>query len=133
MHSSQTQIRVRYEETDQMGVVYHAKYFHWFEVARIHFLDEIGHPYKELEENGYFLPVLECSASFKQAAHFDDKLIIETEVSFPSMLKLSAEYKVVRNHSIIANGKTVHAFVSKEGKVMRPPSSFVEVMRQNSD
>ena len=46
MHSSQTQIRVRYEETDQMGVVYHAKYFHWFEVARIHFLDEIGHPYK---------------------------------------------------------------------------------------
>ena len=78
---------------------------YWFEVARIHFLDEIGHPYKELEENGYFLPVLECSASFKQAAHFDDKLIIEMKVSFPSMLKLSAEYCLLGNIQLLLLGK----------------------------
>ena len=55
-----TSIRVRYQETDKMGIAYHGNYFTWLEVARIHLLDSIGCPYKELEEDGYFLPVIRC-------------------------------------------------------------------------
>ncbi len=128
MLSSSTKIRVRYEETDQMGVVYHAKYFNWFEVARIQLLDEIGIPYKELEKEGYFLPVLSCSAIFKHPAHFDDRLIIMLEISLASLLRLKVAYEVWRKDLMIATGTTEHAFISKDGKVIRPPASFVTLL-----
>ena len=105
MSRSQTEIRVRYEETDQMGVVYHAKYFSWFEVSRIQLLDEIGQPYKQLEEKGYFLPVLSCSASFIKPAHFDDRLLIDTNAFFVSSIKLAIEYEVYRDDELIAKAK----------------------------
>mgnify|MGYP000057300002 FL=1 len=128
MLSSSTKIRVRYEETDQMGVVYHAKYFNWFEVARVQLLDEIGIPYKELEKEGYFLPVLSCSAIFKHPAHFDDRLIIMLEISLASLLRLKVAYEVWRKDLMIATGTTEHAFISKDGKVIRPPASFVTLL-----
>ena len=128
MLSSSTKIRVRYEETDQMGVVYHAKYFNWFEVARVQLLDEIGIPYKELEKEGYFLPVLSCSAIFKHPAHFDDRLIIKLEISLASLLRLKVAYEVWRKDLMIATGTTQHAFISKDGKVIRPPASFVTLL-----
>ena len=128
MLSSSTEIRVRYEETDQMGVVYHAKYFNWFEVARIQLLDDIGIPYKELEKEGYFLPVLSCSAIFKHPAHFDDRLIIKLEISLASLLRLKVAYEVWRKDLMIATGTTEHAFISKDGKVIRPPASFVTLL-----
>ena len=128
MLSSSTKIRVRYEETDKMGVVYHAKYFNWFEVARIQLLDEIGIPYKELEKEGYFLPVLSCSAIFKHPAHFDDRLIIKLEISLASLLRLKVAYEVWRKDLMIATGTTEHAFISKDGKVIRPPASFVTLL-----
>ena len=128
MLSSSTEIRVRYEETDQMGVVYHAKYFTWFEVARIQLLDEIGIPYKELEREGYFLPVLSCSAIFKHPARFDDRLIIKLKIYLSSLLRLKISYKVLRKDLMIATGTTEHAFISKEGKVIRPPASFVKLL-----
>ena len=128
MLSSSTEIRVRYEETDQMGVVYHAKYFNWFEVARVQLLDEIGIPYKELEKEGYFLPVLSCSAIFKHPAHFDDRLIIMLEISLASLLRLKVAYEVWRKDLMIATGTTEHAFISKDGKVIRPPASFVTLL-----
>lgn len=128
MLSSSTKIRVRYEETDQMGVVYHAKYFNWFEVARVQLLDEIGIPYKELEKEGYFLPVLSCSAIFKHPAHFDDRLIIKLEISLASLLRLKVAYEVWRKDLMIATGTTEHAFISKDGKVIRPPASFVTLL-----
>ena len=128
MLSSSSELRVRYEETDQMGVVYHAKYFNWFEVARIQLLDEIGIPYKELEKEGYFLPVLSCSAIFKHPAHFDDRLIIKLEISLASLLRLKVAYEVWRKDLMIATGTTEHAFISKDGKVIRPPASFVTLL-----
>ncbi len=128
MLSSSTEIRVRYEETDQMGVVYHAKYFTWFEVARIQLLDEIGIPYKELEREGYFLPVLSCSAIFKHPAQFDDRLIIKLKIYLSSLLRLKISYKVLRKDLMIATGSTEHAFISKEGKVIRPPASFIKLL-----
>ena len=132
MLCSKTEIRVRYEETDQMGVVYHAKYFSWFEVARVHLLDEIGHPYKKLEKKGFFLPVLSCMATFYKPARFDDRLTIKTKAGFDSLLKLSLQYQVLRENDLIASGTTVHAFVSEKGKPVRPPSSFSVFFRSQS-
>jgi acyl-CoA thioester hydrolase len=129
MHGSEAKIRVRYEETDKMGIVYHANYFQWFEVARIQFLDEIGMPYKGLEEDGYFLPVLECTASFKMPARFDDRVSIISNVGFQSPLRLYIEYHVFRGREKLAEGSTTHAFVCNQGKVIRPPDLFTKLVK----
>ena len=80
---SEKEIRVRYAETDKMGITYHSNYFVWFEVARIHLLDELGVVYKNLEAEGYFLPVVECNARFLAPVRFDDvvKIVTELEIS----------------------------------------------------
>jgi len=129
MQGFETKIRVRYEETDKMGIVYHAKYFHWFEVARIQLLDEIGMPYKSLEQNGFFLPVLDCYATFKKPAQFDDRLSVFADASFQSLLRLKIKYQVFRGSEKLALGSTTHAFVDGEGKVVRPPESFAKFIQ----
>ena len=63
---SAIEVKVRYQETDQMGVVYHGNYFTWFEIARVQLLEDLGFPYRELEKKGYFLPVLHCSCDFSK-------------------------------------------------------------------
>ena len=84
MLSASVDIRVRYKETDKMGVVYHSNYFTWFEVARIELLDNLQCPYKELEKDGFLLPVLSCNASFHLPALFDDRLIVTVKIrDFP--------------------------------------------------
>jgi len=129
MQGFETKIRVRYEETDKMGIVYHAKYFHWFEVARIQLLDEIGMPYKSLEQNGFFLPVLDCYATFKKPAQFDDRLSVFADASFQSLLRLKIKYQVFRGSEKLALGSTTHAFVDGDGKVVRPPESFAKFIQ----
>lgn len=129
MQGFETKIRVRYEETDKMGIVYHANYFHWFEVARIQLLDEIGMPYKSLEQKGFFLPVLDCDATFKKPAHFDDRLTVLADASFQSLLRLKIKYQVFRGPEKLASGSTTHAFVDDQGKVVRPPKSFAQFIQ----
>ena len=90
-----TEIRVRYAETDKMGVVYHANYFVWFESVRIQLLDDLGLPYNDLEERGYFLPVLECRAKFLQPAHFDDRLTVT--VAIDVIVKIGTLIKIITN------------------------------------
>ena len=121
-----TSIRVRYQETDKMGIAYHGNYFTWLEVARIHLLDSIGCPYKELEENGYFLPVIRCECEYKSPARFDD--IIDVVVHLPALkqAKVNLEYSLKKGETLIANAKTSHAFVDFSGRVIKPPGKFVE-------
>ncbi len=132
MIQSKTDIRVRYEETDKMGIVYHAKYLIWFEVARIDLLDQIGYPYVKLEEDGHFLPVLEVEANFRKPAKFDDFITIFVELSQPSILKMKICYKVKRGEELLATGKTKHAFVSSEGRPVRPPEKLVNLIEKYS-
>ena len=121
-----TSIRVRYQETDKMGIAYHGNYFTWLEVARIHLLDSIGCPYKELEENGYFLPVIRCECEYKSPARFDD--IIDVVVHLPALkqARVNLEYSLKKGETLIANAKTSHAFVDFSGRVIKPPGKFVE-------
>ena len=80
MLSFSTQIRVRYAETDMMGIAYYSNYFIWFEIARVHMLDEIGLSYKEIERAGYRLPVLEAQARYLQPAQFDDIVTLKASI-----------------------------------------------------
>ena len=124
MLSSTTQVRVRYAETDMMGVVYHANYFTWFEAARIQLLDDLGLPYRELDKRGYLLPVLECEAKFILPARFDDRLSVQVRIEELPIARIEARYEVQREEHTLATGRTTHAFMSPEGRIIRPPKEF---------
>ncbi len=128
MIQSSVQVTVRYAETDMMGIVYHANYLPWFEVGRTTLLKEIGVPYRKLEEEGFRLPVLEVSAKYLRPAVYDDTLDIVTTLRERPLLRIYLEYEVRRSGEILATGTTVHAFVDREGRPVRPPAWAVEMI-----
>ena len=125
MIRSQTTLRVRYVETDNMGVVYHGNYFAWFEVGRVHLLDELGFPYKELEAQGYLLPVLEAHATFKNPARFDDRVTVACVIPEAPRARVRLEYEVTLGEKRLVTGYTVHGFMSPDGRAMKPPEAFL--------
>jgi acyl-CoA thioester hydrolase len=127
MIRSQAQVVVRYAETDMMGVVYHGSYLPWFEVGRTTLLKELGLAYRQLEADGYRLPVLEVSAKYFRPALYDDTLTIVTILREKPLLRIRLEYEVRRGEELLATGATVHAFIDREGKPVRPPVSAVAV------
>jgi acyl-CoA thioester hydrolase len=123
---SRTEVTVRYAETDMMGVVYHANYLTWFEIGRTQLMKEIGMPYTRLEAEGYRLPVLEVSAKFLRPAVYDDTLTILTALRERPILRIRLEYEVRRGDELLATGGSMHAFIDREGKPVRPPAWAVE-------
>jgi acyl-CoA thioester hydrolase len=121
MIQSRAQVTVRYAETDMMGIVYHANYLPWFEVGRTTLLKEIGVPYRKLEEEGFRIPVLEVTAKFLRPALYDDTLEILTTIRERPLLRIRVEYEVRRADELLATGTSVHAFVDREGRPVRPP------------
>ncbi len=126
MLQSRTQITVRYAETDMMGIVYHGNYLPWFEVGRTNLLKEFGVPYRELERDGYFLPVIEVQAKYLRPAVYDDVVTIITTLREKPSLRIALEYEVMRGETLLVTGKTMHAFIDREGRPARPPAIFVE-------
>ncbi|MGB0257678.1 MAG: acyl-CoA thioesterase [Coraliomargarita sp.] len=119
-------VRVRYAETDRMDVVYHSNYFVWFETARILMLDQLGIPYKEMEANGYRIPVLDASAQYKQPAQFDDRLEVHLFMREKPRARFRFEYEIRREDTLLCKGSTTHGFMDAEGKGLRPPAEFIE-------
>jgi acyl-CoA thioester hydrolase len=121
--ASVTRVRVRYAETDQMGVVYYANYFVWFEVGRTELLRALGGTYKELEAEGIFLPVIEASCTYSQASRYDDELDIRTTGKLLSPVRMEFQYEVVRlaDQVTTATGRTVHAALNGRGRPCRLP------------
>jgi len=128
MITSRSQVTVRYAETDMMGIVYHANFLPWFEIGRTTLLKEQGLPYRELEAQGYRLPVLEISAKYLRPALYDDTLTIITTIKEKPLLRIRISYEVHRGHELLATGESSHAFVDREGKPVRPPPMFVTKM-----
>ena len=128
MIQSRAAVTVRYAETDMMGVVYHGSYFPWFEIGRTNLLKEMGLPYRKLEAEGYLLPVLEVAAKYIRPAVYDDTLTIVTTLREKPVLRIRLEYEVLRGEELLATGHTVHAFVDRQGRPIRPPASIVAVM-----
>lgn len=125
MIQSRTQVVVRYAETDMMGVVYHGNYLPWFEVGRTTLLKELGLPYRQLEADGFRLPVLEVTAKYLRPAVYDDTITIITTMRERPLLRIRLEYEVRRGEELLATGSTVHAFIDREGKPVRPPATVV--------
>lgn len=115
--SAETKIRVRYAETDQMGIVYHSNYLIWFEVGRTELFRTLSLPYTIFEEQGLGLAVVEASCRYRQPARYDDELIIYTEVEKFSSRKVIFSYQIYREKTLLTEGKTVHVFINREGKV----------------
>ncbi len=128
MLQSRTQITVRYAETDMMGVVYHGNYLPWFEVGRTNLLKEFGVPYRELERDGYYLPVIEMQAKYHRPAVYDDTVTIVTTLREKPNLRITLDYEVFRDDTLLVTGKTMHAFIDRAGRPARPPAIFTEKM-----
>lgn len=124
---SRAQVVVRYAETDMMGIVYHGNYLPWFEVGRTTLLKELGLPYRQLEAEGYRLPVLEVTAKYLRPALYDDTITIVTFLKDRPLLRIRLEYEVRRGEELLATGTTTHAFVDREGRPVRPPASAVAI------
>ena len=127
---SRAQVVVRYAETDMMGVVYHGSYLPWFEIGRTTLLKEMGLAYRQLEADGYRLPVLEVGAKYFRPAVYDDTLTIVTTLRDKPLLRIHLDYEVRRGEQLLATGFTVHAFIDREGKPVRPPATAVAVFAQ---
>ena len=123
---SASRVRVRYAETDQMGVAWHGEFFAWFEVGRTDLLRERGLTYTELEGRGVHLPVIEVAARYLRPAHYDDMLEIRTSLRDLSGARLSFDYAVHREGEAepLARGMTAHAAVDGRGRPRRLPTEL---------
>lgn len=123
-------LRVRYADTDAMGIVYYSKYFEYFEVARTEFLRACGLPYAELEELGFFLPVMEAYAKYFRGAKYDEILTIEVEMPAEPSARLSIDYTILNEiGEVLVEGKTMLAFVDRTtNKPTRPPIQYREAL-----
>ena len=117
----ETEIRVRYQETDNMGVVYYANYLVWFEVARTEYLRALGITYRELEKDGFYLMVAEVNCKYRSPARYDDIVRIQTWISEMKNSSLTFEYKISADERLLAAGSSVHVFTNKAGKPVRMP------------
>lgn len=116
MKAHDTVIRTRYGETDQMGIIYHPNYYIYFEIGRTEFLREVvGISYKDMEELGVMLPVIETHCIYKIPAKYDDQLIVKTTIKQMTPVRISFSYQLIRvaDGAILANGETAHAFVNR--------------------
>ncbi|MBA4135720.1 MAG: acyl-CoA thioesterase [Opitutus sp.] len=127
---SRSQINVRYAETDMMGVVYHGNYLNWFEVGRTQLLRECGVVYRDLETQGYRLPVIEVGAKYFRPALYDDNVTVITTLADKPLLRIRLDYEVKRGDELLVTGFTVHGFINTKGEPVRPPAIFTEKMRE---
>jgi acyl-CoA thioester hydrolase len=131
-----TEVRVRYSETDQMGIVHHANYLVWFESARSELCRAKGFSYKEMEEvDGSFIVVAESYCRYKAPAHYDDVLIVRTRVDEIRSRSIRFMYEVLRpsDESLIAEGETLHLVTDREQKVRRIPEIFRTLLTESSE
>ncbi|MDQ7054914.1 MAG: thioesterase family protein [candidate division KSB1 bacterium] len=125
-----TRVRVRYAETDQMGFVYYGRYLEWFEVGRNELLRSIDMPYRRLEQDGYWLPVIEAHCEYKKPARYDDEVTIVSRLAELPRLKIRIDYQILHENQMLAEGYTLHIFTNNKGQVARPPKYFIEHLKR---
>ena len=109
-------IKVRYCETDQMGLVHHGSYINYFEEARISWISNLGFSYSEMEKSGIILPVSKLNVSYLRPAYFDDDLLVSVEIAELPTSRLIFNYTIKKEEEVIVTGTTVLAFLNKETK-----------------
>ncbi len=128
MKFDEIQIRVRYGETDQMGVVHHGNYALYLEMARIEWLRKLGISYKEMEEEGIALPVTSLSINFKKSARYDDLIKVKTQLKKKPNVRIEFDYEISNESGeILSTANTVLAFIDiNKNRPTRPPKYFLD-------
>jgi acyl-CoA thioester hydrolase len=124
MVQGQTTIRVRYAETDRMGLLHHAHYLVYFEQARTELLRSFGLTYRDLEDKGYLLVLTKVEVRYKRPAHYDDVLTIRTTVERTTAVRIDHRYEVLRDGLLLAEGATTLACVDRDGRPQALPEGL---------
>jgi len=134
MLKHRTTYRVIYGDTDNMGYAYNANYLRWFEMGRGEMFRALGLTYKEIEAEGFFLPVSEVLCKFLSPVKYDDLLIIETTLDTGVKGGMKFDYCIYDEDGVRvrAKGYSKHAFVDRNGRVVRPPGFIADVIKKNS-
>jgi acyl-CoA thioester hydrolase len=132
---SRSTVRVRYAETDQMGVVYHSNFLVYFEIGRTDYFRKFGFTYRQMESEHVYMPVTESYCKHYASAEYDDELEIFTSLEMLSRLKLKFLYEVIRkkDERKMAEGFTIHVPVNSEGKPCRIPAGYLQALRSEQE
>ena len=128
--TTESRFRVRYAETDQMGMVYYANYLIWMEVGRTDFCRSCGFSYRDLEQEEHvFLTVAEASCRYIVPARYDDEILVETEITRLKRRIIEFSYKIKTGPTLLAEGRTVHVVLGPDGKPRSMPSRYLELLQ----
>ncbi len=129
-YTCQSRFRVRYAETDQMGMVYYANYLVWMEVGRSDFCRECGFSYRDLErEEQAFLAVAEANCRYLAPARYEDEILVETEMTRLKSRMLEFSYRIRCGATLLAEGRTVHVVIGSDGKTRSMPERYLERLK----
>ncbi|SDE56397.1 acyl-CoA thioesterase [Sporomusa acidovorans] len=126
--------KVRFVETDLMGVVHHSNYFRWFEMARVEYLRQIGILLTDMMAEDIVFPITDVECKYRASAKFDDYILIEAVLAEVSKVKMVFTYRVLREKdgALLATGRTQNAFTNKQGKVVRLPDKYFDKLNKPS-
>jgi acyl-CoA thioester hydrolase len=129
-YTSESRFRVRYAETDQMGMVYYANYLIWMEVGRSDFCRRCGFNYSDLErEEQAFLTVVEANCRYLAPARYDDEVLVETELTRVKNRIIEFTYRIRSGPILLAEGRTVHVVIGTDGKPRSMPERYLELLK----
>ncbi|MGC9988401.1 MAG: thioesterase family protein [Terriglobales bacterium] len=129
---NETRIRVRYAETDQMGVVYHANHFVWFEVGRVELLRQLGFSYRDMErEDDCFIAVVDAQCRYKAPVHYDDEVLVRTQLKQvrEKVIRFGYELRKAETGELLAEGETTHIVANARMKTRALPEKYLRVFR----
>ena len=127
MRVVETPVRVRYAETDRMGIVYHAHYIVWFEIGRTDYCREAGEPYRAMEDSGLWILVTAVECKYRGPARYDDALRVRTWLPELASRGLAFRYEIVNEENrLLAEGSTRHVFADSQGRLRRAPNDILE-------
>jgi acyl-CoA thioester hydrolase len=126
-----TDIRIRYKDTDRMGVVYYGNYFTFFEIGRSEYMRELGFPYSRLESEGYSLVVTEASAKYHANVGYDSLIRVKTAITELRKVRLRFDYKVISENNVrLVSGHTIHACLNSNQKLVKIPHVMMKIMEE---
>jgi acyl-CoA thioester hydrolase len=129
----ESRLRVRYAETDQMGVVYHANHFIWFEIGRVELMRQLGFTYRDMErEHKCFIPVVDARCRYKAPARYDDEIIVRTHLKNVRESVIHFGYELLRagDGELLAEGETTHMVIDAKMKAATLPPAFLKTFRE---
>lgn len=129
---AESRLRVRYAETDQMGVVYHANHFIWFEIGRVELMRQLGFTYRDMErDHGCFIPVVDARCRYKAPARYDDEIIVRTHLRNVRESMIHFAYQLVRANdgAVLAEGETMHMILDSKMKPTALPQDILKAFR----